>query len=91
MNRKKDITSLLITGLFFYRILMAFLAKFVIARFTILGDVGAFLYGLPLEKYGTLPMMLDKFGWKLLFMKDALGVFMISALHTMLRFEVLTF
>ena len=70
---------------------MAFLAKFVIARFTILGDVGAFLYGLPLEKYGTLPMMLDKFGWKLLFMKDALGVFMISALHTLLRFEVLTF
>ena len=91
MDRKKDIPSLLITGLFFYRILMAFLAKFVVARFTILGDVGAFCYGLPHEKYGTLSMMIDKFGWKLLFMKDHLGVFIVSALHSVLRFEILTF
>ena len=91
MNRKKDIPSLLITGLFFYRILMAFLAKFVVARFTILGDVGAFCYGLPHEKYGTLSMMIDKFGWKLLFMKDHLGVFIVSTLHSVLRFEILTF
>ena len=91
MNRKKDIPSLLITGLFFYRILMAFLAQFVIARFTILGDVGAFCYGLPHEKYGTLSMILEKFGWKLLFMKDHLGVFIVSALHAVLHFEVLTF
>ena len=91
MIRKKDVTSQLITCLFFYRILMAFLAQCVISRFTILGDVGAFLYGLPHEKYGTLSMMLGKFGWKLLFMKDALGVFIVSALHKVLHFEVLTF
>ena len=91
MDRKKDIPSLLITGLFFYRILMAFLAQFVVARYTILGDVGAFLYGEPYEKYGTLAMMLEKFGFKLLFMKDALGVFIVSAIHQVLRFEFLTF
>ena len=91
MNRKKDIPSLLISGLFFYRILLAFLAQFVISRFTILGDVGAFLYGQPYEKYGTLSMMLDKFGFQLLFMKDALGVFIVSAIHAVLRVEILTF
>ncbi len=91
MIGKKDITARLIKYLFFYRILMAFLAKFVISRLTILGDVGAFLYGVPYEKYGTLSMMLEKFGFKLLFMKDALGVFIVSALHTVLHFEILTF
>ena len=91
MNRKKTIAEQLVTFLFFYRILLAFLAQFVISRFTILGDVGAFCYGLPHEKYGTLSMMLDKFGWKLLFMKDHLGVFIVSTLHSMLHFEVLTF
>ena len=70
---------------------MAFFAQFVVARLTILGDVGAFCYGLPHEKYGALPMMLEKFGWKLFFMKDHLGVFIVSALHTVLHFEVLTF
>ena len=91
MNREKDIPSLLISGLFFYRIMMAFVAKFVVARFTILGDEGAFLYGLPHEKYGTLSMMIEKFGFKLLFMKDHLGVFIVSALHSVLHFEILTF
>ena len=91
MNRKKTIAEQLIAFLFIYRILMAFLAEFVIAKFTILGDVGAFLYGEPYEKYGTLSMMIDKFGFQLLFMKDALGVFIISALHSVLRFRVLTF
>ncbi len=91
MNRKKDIASQLITGLFFYRILMAFAAQFIVAKFTILGDVGAFLYGLPHEKYGTLAMMLDKFGIELLWHKDALGVFIVSALHKVLHFEILTF
>lgn len=91
MIGKKTVAGQLITYLFFYRILMAFLAQFVVSRFTILGDVGAFLYGLPHEKYGTLSMMLEKFGWKLLLMKDALGVFIVSALHKVLHFEVLTF
>ena len=91
MNRKKTIAEQLIAFLFIYRILMAFLAEFVVAKFTILGDVGAFLYGEPYEKYGTLSMMIDKFGFQLLFMKDALGVFIISALHSVLRFRVLTF
>ena len=91
MNRKKTVAELLIDCLFLYRILMAFLAKFVIARFTILGDVGAFLYGEPYSKYGTLSMMIEKFGFKLLFMKDALGVFIVSAFHKVLHFEVLTF
>lgn len=91
MNRKKTVAEQLIAFLFFYRILMAFLAEFVIAKFTILGDVGAFLYGEPYEKYGTLSMMIDKFGFQLFFMKDALGVFIISALHSILRLRVLTF
>ena len=91
MIRKKDVASQLITGLFFYRILMAFVAKFVIARFTILADVGTFMYGLPYDEYGLLPMLYQKFGLMILLKKDVLGVAIISSIHFICHFELLTF
>jgi hypothetical protein len=91
LNRKKDIATLLITGLFFYRILMAFLAKFVIAKFTILADIGTFIYGLPYDEYGLLPMLYQKFGLMILLKKDVLGVAIISTIHFICHFEILTF
>ncbi|MBR4159865.1 MAG: hypothetical protein IKT97_07420, partial [Spirochaetia bacterium] len=91
MDRKKDIPSLLITGLLFYRILMAFLAKFVIARFTILGDIETFMYGEPVEEYGTITAMFGKYGLLTLFKKDELGIVIISLIHKICHFELLTF
>ena len=91
MNRKKDIASILIAGLFFYRILMAFVAEFVIKKLTILGDIGTFMYGLPYEEYGLLPMLYEKFGLMILFKKDVLGVAIISSIHFICHFEILTF
>lgn len=91
MNRKKDIASLLITGLFFYRILMAFLAQFVIAKLTILADIGTFMYGLPYDEYGLLPMLYEKYGLMILFKKDVLGVAIISSIHFICHFKIVTF
>ena len=81
----------MITGLFFYRILMAFLAKFVIARFTILGDIETFMYGEPIEEYGTIPEMFSNYGLLTLFKKDELGIIIISLIHKICHFELLTF
>ncbi|MBR4436497.1 MAG: hypothetical protein IKS89_02105, partial [Spirochaetales bacterium] len=91
MNRKKDIPSLLINGLFFYRLLMAFVAKYIIARLTILADIGTFMYGLPYDEYGLLPMLYQKFGLMMFLKKDVLGVAIISSIHFLCRFEILTF
>jgi len=91
LNRKKDIPTLLITGLFFYRILMAFVAKYIIARLTILADIGTFMYGLPYDEYGLLPMLYEKFGLMILLKKDVLGVAIISSIHFICHFEILTF
>ena len=91
MNRKKTVAEQLIAFLFFYRILMAFLAKYVIAKLTILADIGTFMYGLPYDEYGLLPMLYKKFGLMLLLKKDVLGVAIISSLHFICRFEILTF
>lgn len=82
---------MLITGLFFYRLLMAFFAKYVIAKLTILADIGTFMYGLPYEEFGLLPMLYEKFGLMILFKKDVLGVAIISSIHFICHFEILTF
>lgn len=70
---------------------MAFVAKYIIARLTILADIGTFMYGLPYDEYGLLPMLYEKFGLMILFKKDVLGVAIISSIHFICHFEILTF
>ena len=91
MNRNKSIAEQLINFLFFYRIIMAFLAKYVIARLTILADIGTFMYGLPYDEFGTIPMLFQKHGLKIFFMKDELGVVIISLIRKICCFEMVTF
>ena len=70
---------------------MVFVAKFVIARFTILGDIETFMYGEPMEEYGTISMMFSKHGLMTLFKKDELGIVIISLIHKICHFDILTF
>jgi len=91
LDRKYLTPEKLISYLFFYRILMAFVAKYIVARFTILADIGTFMYGLPYDEYGLLPMLYEKFGPMILLKKDVLGVAIISSIHFICHFEILTF
>lgn len=70
---------------------MAFVAKFIIARLTILADIGTFMYGLPYDEYGTVPMLFQKYGLLALFKKDELGIIIVSSIRLLCHFELLTF
>ena len=69
---------------------MTFVAEFFVSGFTGLGDEIAFMYGVPADKYGTVAEMFQRYGMKLFFMKDHFGVVIISSIHKLAHFEIIT-
>ena len=83
MNKKKDISSLLIKALFFYRILMAFVGEFVVKNMMHrLGDTKGYINTKPLE-------LIQQKGWHVLTDWVLLPRLVIGTISTVLVYRIL--
>lgn len=85
MKLKKYFTAeKLINYLLLYRIIMSFVAEFVIAKMTKLGDVYFYMNHNPIE-------LLNQYGFKVLFDRYALPQFIVSSIRSVAGYDVLCY